>query len=461
MFRRGFSLVEALLAVAIFAVILVFLVVAYINARESTFLSGQRVRATVLAKEGVSAVRNLRDEDFASVPDGTYGLSLFGGVWTLSGTSDITDIYTRSVTITTVDAWRRDIVSTVTWPQNLQRTGTVSLLSRLTDWRRAVSTIGDWSSPQEESTVDIPGNQDGWKIFAEGDYVYVVRNSGNPDFLIIDVSDTGNPSITGSLNLSGNPRDVFVSGNYAYVASNSNNQELQVVNVSNPVLPSFVGSVNLSGNNDLFSVYVEGATLFAARDGSGNDEFLTFDLSTPASPSFLDSVDTSSDANHLVVFGGYAYVASSHNGAELIVYDITNPSSISLADFDNISGNTDAFSVAGNASVNLVAVGRQDGFIFLYDVSTPTSVSQIGSFDANNFVRDLSFSDDGTLLFVASDENSAEFQVVDVSTPASPSLFGSVNLLGDLNGVFYLGSVDRVFAVGEDNSEEFVIFEPQ
>ncbi|MCA9364674.1 MAG: prepilin-type N-terminal cleavage/methylation domain-containing protein, partial [Candidatus Moranbacteria bacterium] len=65
MFRRGFSLVEALLAVAIFAVILVFLVVAYINARESTFLSGQRVRATVLAKEGVSAVRNLRDEDFA------------------------------------------------------------------------------------------------------------------------------------------------------------------------------------------------------------------------------------------------------------------------------------------------------------------------------------------------------------------------------------------------------------
>ena len=69
--RVGFSLVEVLLALAVFAVIATFVVVAFSYGEESTVLSGSSARATSLASEGLDAIENLRDEDFASVPDGT------------------------------------------------------------------------------------------------------------------------------------------------------------------------------------------------------------------------------------------------------------------------------------------------------------------------------------------------------------------------------------------------------
>lgn len=133
--QSGFSLVEVLLAVSVFSLIVTGLIGGLIYGQESTALAGQRARAAILADEGLEAVRNIRDANFSNLTDGTFGLTTTGNQWNLSGSSDATDIFTRAITISAVDAKRKQVTSTVTWQQNAQRNGTVSVVTYLTNWK--------------------------------------------------------------------------------------------------------------------------------------------------------------------------------------------------------------------------------------------------------------------------------------------------------------------------------------
>ncbi|MBP9802675.1 hypothetical protein KBC40_03770, partial [Patescibacteria group bacterium] len=138
--KFGFSLVEVILANAVFALLLVSLVGIYLYGQESSMLAGNRNRAILMAEEGIEAVKNIADNAFANLVDGTYGLTTTTNQWNLSGSSDVRDIFTRQVNISTVDSRRKDITSTVTWDQNLQRAGSVSTVTRLSDWTTTVSS---------------------------------------------------------------------------------------------------------------------------------------------------------------------------------------------------------------------------------------------------------------------------------------------------------------------------------
>ena len=149
--QKGFSLVEAILSSAVFVLLVTALVGAYLYGQESTALAGNRARATMLAEEGLEVVRNIRDAGFgiSNLTDGTFGLSTTSYQWNLSGSSDATDVFTRQVVISTIDAERKLITANVTWQQNPQRTGLVSSSSYLSAWQCAdqatlltVSTIG-------------------------------------------------------------------------------------------------------------------------------------------------------------------------------------------------------------------------------------------------------------------------------------------------------------------------------
>ncbi|MEY4744551.1 MAG: hypothetical protein RL272_496 [Candidatus Parcubacteria bacterium] len=132
---KGYSLIEAVLAGALFALVATIFIGAIAYGNESAALAGQRARAAFIADEGLEIVRNMRDEDFANLVDGTYGLALTGDQWTFSGSQDTVGEFTREITITAVGAGTKTVASTVTWQQNAQRTGTVSLETRMTAWR--------------------------------------------------------------------------------------------------------------------------------------------------------------------------------------------------------------------------------------------------------------------------------------------------------------------------------------
>ena len=125
--NKGFSLVEVLLSVAVFALLVGGLLGALVYGQQSTLLGGNRARASYLAQEGLDAVRNIRDVSFANLVDGTYGLTTTGNKWTLAGSSDTQDIFTRQIVISTVNSSKKQVTSTVTWQQNLQRPGSITL----------------------------------------------------------------------------------------------------------------------------------------------------------------------------------------------------------------------------------------------------------------------------------------------------------------------------------------------
>jgi Tfp pilus assembly protein PilV len=156
--QSGMSLVEALLAMAIFAILSVGVISAIIYGQESSAVAGTRERAVKIAEEGIEAVRNIRDSGYGNLPaDGTYGLVISGGVFALSGPSDTTDIFARTITLATVDSRTRTVNVNVNWQQTAQRTGAISLNTYLTDWvtspavyRHGMLVYGDGGTTTDE-----------------------------------------------------------------------------------------------------------------------------------------------------------------------------------------------------------------------------------------------------------------------------------------------------------------------
>lgn len=141
---KGFSLIEIILSVAVFVLIATAIVGAFFYGQESSILFGNRIQAILLAEEGLEAVRNIRDYNFAGLLPGTYGLTIINGNYNLSGNSDIVDIFTRQITVSDIDANKKQVTSEVAWNQNQQRNGNISLTTYLTNWKETTS-ISDCS----------------------------------------------------------------------------------------------------------------------------------------------------------------------------------------------------------------------------------------------------------------------------------------------------------------------------
>ena len=127
--KPGFSLIEVILATAVFSLLVTALVGITSYGEESAVIAGDRARAAFL-----EVIRNLKSDSFLNLPDGTYGLLLSDGRWYLSGSEDITGIFTRQVTVTTFAPDRLEVTVRVSWPETLQRTGEVSLVAQFANW---------------------------------------------------------------------------------------------------------------------------------------------------------------------------------------------------------------------------------------------------------------------------------------------------------------------------------------
>ncbi len=135
--NRGFSLLELLLAIAIFSLSAISIGYLLIESARATELNTKKIQATLLAREGIEAVRSIRDVDgFSALTIGSHGLAFnnITNTWSFSGTSDTsTDGYVRVITLT--DESPRIKVSSVVSIDVLGRTISTSLITYFTDWR--------------------------------------------------------------------------------------------------------------------------------------------------------------------------------------------------------------------------------------------------------------------------------------------------------------------------------------
>ena len=132
----GFSLLELILAIAIFSLSSYALTVLLIDSGTSTRLSQERIQALFYAKEGMEVTRSIRDSlAWSGFADGQYGLDDTGGTWSFSETPDLLDNkYTRTVNISSVSSSSKEITVTVEWNLTSTRVSNVVLETILTNW---------------------------------------------------------------------------------------------------------------------------------------------------------------------------------------------------------------------------------------------------------------------------------------------------------------------------------------
>ena len=133
--KSGFSLIEVILTAVVFSLLVVALIGVLSLGEETSIMGGARSQAVFLSEEGLEAVRNIRDESFVNLVDGTYGISKTTSEWDFLGASDTNGIFVRSINISTVDANTKLVTSTISWQQNLHRTGSVVLSTYFSNWK--------------------------------------------------------------------------------------------------------------------------------------------------------------------------------------------------------------------------------------------------------------------------------------------------------------------------------------
>ncbi|HEX6258565.1 MAG TPA: hypothetical protein VFZ48_03735 [Candidatus Saccharimonadales bacterium] len=202
--EHGFSTVEVLLAATIFGFLTMAISGAIIYGRQSTASASDRTRANLIAEEGLEAVRNIRDDNYAALVNGTYGLSAGSGAWAFSGTSDTTDIYRRQITIADQGPNRKVISSRVMWGAGSQERET-TLTTLLTDWAAPVTPPPPTTGPTMmvySKTTNTPFYRtwDGTNWSAEGSAMTV---GGNINYIAVKSSAIRNETVLGTQDSTG------------------------------------------------------------------------------------------------------------------------------------------------------------------------------------------------------------------------------------------------------------------
>jgi len=456
--RSGFSLIEVLLAIACFSLLTIGLVGAIAYGRGSTSDAGNRLRATQLADEGIQAVRNIRDAAYTNLTNNTFGLVQSGGVWTLSGTSDTTGIFTRQVAISSGGTNRESIAVTVSWPRANGTTASVTANSQLTNWSAAFKS---WANAIVAGSAAATGTTAAVKVDTVGNYAYFVRSATTNNFVIADISNPAAPSLVSTTTFAGTPTDVFVSGSYAYVTTTTASRGLEIIKVSTPTAPSLTKSVALTGTSGANGVYVSGSYAYVVRNsdtGTNANEFSVVNVSNPGSAVLAGGYNNNIAMNAVYVSGNYAYVATSSTTQEMLVINVTTPATPTLAATYNPATTLTALAVTGSG--NTVYLGMSTTLDAI-NVTTPTSPTRLGTFTAVGTIEDIDVDSNGQYAFLGTASTTGEFQVVNVTSPASMSLTKTVDVSGTtstVNGVSYYATYDDVAGASASSTQQLLTF---
>ncbi len=423
--NTGSTLLEAIIAIAILVIVFTGIIMVSLGGLTGSLRGEERLQATALAQETLEAVRSIRDFDWKNLTAGVHGLSDESGYWAFSGASDTAGNYTRSITVTDVDATTKDVTVHMQWLALAGVTNAIDITNRFTNWLKnswtqtlqadfnagtrnsalVTNTAGgevtlenraDFVNAGVYATHDFPGGGDITDIYIVGNTLYLVTtNDGTgKEFASVDISNVSNGAMTdlNSLELGTQANRVVVSGGYAYIATNSSSEEVMIVRLSDFAK---VNSIDVPGSANATGLSLSGATLYVAKKKSSSKEFYAYDVSSPQGPigSPVGSTELGADVNDIAVSGGYAYVAANDDSKELMVIRLSDYSVVKTV---NLAGSAEATTVqiAGTTAY----VGRENSsdpeFYSLNVASPEVSIPINGSVDfgSDENVIDLAIS---------------------------------------------------------------------
>ncbi|MBP7842670.1 hypothetical protein KA017_01565 [Candidatus Woesebacteria bacterium] len=185
-FQQGLSIIEIIIALALFVVIASSSVVAIAGSLSISRLAEEETLATQFATQGIEATQSIRNQNWDNITNGAHGATQSGSTWVFSGTSDdpngggkftrvisIGDVQRNSSGVIvssggTVDTETKIATSSVTWNFSPTRSNSVSLTTYLTNWQLSknkpgsgapsITTCGDYCINQAYSAGTCRAN---------------------------------------------------------------------------------------------------------------------------------------------------------------------------------------------------------------------------------------------------------------------------------------------------------------
>lgn len=479
--KSGFSLVEILLAICIFAIFTIGIAYLSLDTLDRDSRATQSNEALFYAQDGIEAVRNIRDKNYLFLTNGDHGLNFENNKWSFGLAPEIVDdFYERTVTISDVyrdadgnistegdifDPDTKKVDIKIEWLQKGVIPRSATLTEYISNWRGDdwitttceefntgiidQTVVQDTAGPPENncgvilaeieaesefySSADV--GKHGYDVDVDGNYAYLATNDDKKGLNVINVTNRSAPTIISSLDISGKGKYVKKDGNYAYVSTNDPKKGLAIVDVTNPASP--ISEKNIDMGYEGNGMDIKDNYLYMGIDKISYG-FLIYDVTSKTAPVLKDSIDFSDAVHTVKIDGNDAYVGLYDDNTGLRVLDISNPLSVTQISSLGVGEEVNTIAISGNLlflGTETEGGGDDDGSnsLKVVDVSNPQQPVLLTSVNTGGEIQDLTIS--GSYLYAAIDRPQSGLAAVNISNPYSPYLAYTMDIGGKGMGI--------------------------
>jgi len=369
--ENGFSAVEILVALFIFSLISASIIILSFGSQDILANLGTYQNLLSQSQDKLEETKALAFYDFA----GVISEENTGG-----GTEDFLDV-------SFVYDYTKKIKSRIFKPDSRFRE--VELFSYVSDWPDSLGADTCFRRLPDAQSYSIVGAPFLLSVYNNATDIDVVlgkayitiATSSAPNFLIVDVSDSQNPSfISNYFSTSRKLNGLHVAGRHAFTATNSQAEQLQVIDVLNPSTPSLLSEYRLpdpSSTTTASSIFYKDKKVYLGTEKhNGGEEFQIIDISDPLDPKHLGAWEADSKINDIVTKDSFAFIATP-NPIPVKVLDVSDYQNIELFDYYETGGNPNHGGQAVALTGNFLALGRSISGIpqpdyhelYLFDIS--------------------------------------------------------------------------------------------
>ncbi|MCD4745453.1 MAG: carboxypeptidase regulatory-like domain-containing protein, partial [Bacteroidales bacterium] len=208
-------------------------------------------------------------------------------------------------------------------PNNIDIKDNYVYMQENIDWTTTLITIDvtDPEAPQLAGEYQSSAKD----MYAGNSFVYILDDN---ILKILDLQDPSNPSLEGSLTLSGDGLRICVNNGYAFIAGDGE-YSLWTADVSNPANPQIISTLTTACNYTR-DIFVRDSLLYLVCD----QHFQIVDISDIYNPEIICTYDEVTGATGIYIAGNYAYIADYN----LLKIDISDPEAPLLVESYPIPG---------------------------------------------------------------------------------------------------------------------------
>lgn len=513
--RYGFSLVEILVAVAIFALLAGGVTFSAIDSVRTVRTLEERAQAVGYINEVTEVLLLLKNQSWGTIiehADGTEKGLVFseGGYQIVDGAQDFGDYLVSFVGVPvfrdennvivpsggTEDLHTRVITVTVTWNDILGVTRTQSSVLIVNDWNterwrqtteadfqagthdltRVENNFGgeveleqivfaDWCKPSLSMTAyDLPGQGITQSIVAGVGEVYLGTgaNASGISYIGIGVDEADPPNVVVDGQFDGyKTNDIFGEPGYAYIATDANAKEVVIIDTSTGSYHE-EGYFDAPGPADASAVVVSGTVGYVVTGSS----LYSFDLTAKSGnrPMIGPALSLSGTARGMKIQGGYLFVTTSNTTRQMEIVDIADPAAktkVGWASLNAAGGVEVSLNEDGTRAYVATAADLSKAELFIVDLTAKTGERPvIASYDTSGMSpKGVAVVSAPRVIIVGS--GGEEYQVVNIENEALPTRCGGMEIASGVNDVSTyvnsLGTAYSYIATGDTASEFKII----